>query len=462
MQATQVVTSLEKRQLLSLLYSWRVRNDMPGEIAGLIIEKERFVYRHASQYFAVIIVAFAVVTLSAADWTQFRGPHGLGVSAETGLPVTWSPTENIVWKSELPGPGAASPIILGDRVFVTCYSGYGLEPNVGEQSDLMRHVLCLSRKDGSQLWHREIKPKLPEHQYQGEGAYHGYAASTPTTDGQRLYIFFGKSGVFSFDLEGKELWQASVGDGTNGWGSGCSPVLYKDLLIINASVESGALVALNKLSGAEVWRAKGMGSSWNTPLLVSGKEKTELVVSIADHVVGLNPDTGAELWRAEGVHRYVCPSVVYHDDVVYVIGGGHTSLAVRTGGSGDVTASHVLWRLNKGANVSSPIYYQGHLYWTRDGGIVCCQNPATGEMVYEERLDPSSGTIWSSPVLADGKIYFASQNKGTFVVAAEPTFRLLANNVFADDDSRTNASPAISNGQLYVRTDRKLYCIGTK
>ena len=417
---------------------------------------------HAARMLAVLTLAVSSAILSAADWTQFRGPGGLGISEETGLPLKWSSTENIVWKAELPGPGASSPITLGDRVFITCYSGYGLEPNVGEQKDLVRHLLCLKRKDGVVIWHKKFSPKLPEHKYQGEGAYHGYAASTPTTDGQRLYVFFGKTGVFCFDLDGNELWQASVGDGTNGWGSGCSPLLYKNLLIVNASVESGALVALDKMTGAEVWRAKGINSSWNTPVLVPGKAKTELVVSVSDRVRSFHPDTGEELWNAEGVHRYVCPSVVYHDDVAYVIGGGHTSLAVRTGGSGDVTASHVVWRLNKGSNVSSPIYYQGHLYWTRDGNTACCQSPATGEMVYEERLQPGSGTIWSSPVLADGKLYYVSQNKGTFVVAAQPKFELLAHNVFEADDSRTNASPAVSNGQLLLRTDRKLYCIGTK
>lgn len=425
---------------------------------------------HASRLLATMIVVIGAATLAttlaatlaAADWTQFRGQGGLGTSDQTGLPTTWSSTENIVWKAEMPGPGASSPITLGDRVFITCYSGYGLEPNEGDQQDLLRHLLCVNRKNGETVWHKKFQPKLPEHKYRGEGSYHGYAASTPTTDGQRLYVFFGKSGVFCFDLDGKELWQASVGDRTNGWGSGCSPLLYKNLLIINASVESGSLVALDKTTGGQVWQAQGIGSSWNTPLLVPGKSKTELVVSISNHVVSFDPDTGKELWRAEGVHRYVCPSVVYHDDVVYVIGGGHTSLAVRTGGSGDVSKSHGVWRLNKGANVSSPIYYQGHLYWTRDGGTVCCQNPATGEMVYEERFRPGAGRIWSSPVLADGKLYYTSQHNGTFVVAAQPEFELLAHNKFDDDESRANASPVVGNGQLLLRTDKNLYCIGTK
>ena len=417
---------------------------------------------HAVRLLVTTILVFSTTSLNAADWTQFRGKGGLAVSDETGLPLKWSSEEGIDWKAEMPGPGASCPITLGDRVFITCYSGYGLKPNEGDQKDLLRHLLCLNRHSGKVLWHKKFQPKLPEHNYRGEGSYHGYSASTPTTDGKRLYVFFGKSGVFCFDLDGKQLWQASVGERTSGWGSGCSPLLYKNLLIVNASVESGSLVALDKMTGKETWRAKGINSSWNTPLLIPGKKKTELAVSISNHIVSFNPDTGEELWRAEGVHRYVCPSLVYHNDVVFAIGGGHTSLAVRTGGSGDVTKSHGVWRLNKGANVSSPIYHQGYLYWTRDGNTVCCQNPATGEMVYEERLKPGAGRIWSSPVLADGKLYYVSQHNGTFVVAAHPKFELLAHNVFADDDGRTNASPIVSNGQLLLRTDRRLYCIGKR
>lgn len=406
----------------------------------------------------MILVTSAI---SAADWTQFRGPGGLGVSAERGLPTTWSSTENVVWKKELPGPGASSPITLGKRVFVTAYSGYGIDAGQGDQNDLVRHLLCVDRSSGAIMWHKTFKPKLPEHKYQGEGAYHGYAASTPTTDGEKLYVSFGKSGVFCFNLDGKQLWHAEVGDGISGWGSGCSPVLMGDSLLINASVESRSLVALDKNTGKEVWRSGGINSSWNTPLLVkTAKGNTEIVVSIQSRVLGFHPKTGAKLWGAHGVERYVCPSVIAHDAIVYVLGGGHTSLAVRSGGSDDVTESHGVWRVSKGSNVSSPIYHEGNLYWTRDGNTVCCQNAETGEFVYEERFKPGAGRIWSSPVLADGKLYYVSQHNGTFVVSAKPEYELLAHNVFEDDDSRANASPAVSNGQLFLRTDRNLYCIG--
>ncbi|HEV3339035.1 MAG TPA: PQQ-binding-like beta-propeller repeat protein [Pirellulales bacterium] len=410
-----------------------------------------------------LVVAFALFPslALAADWSQFRGPDGLGVSAEKNVPTKWSSSENIAWRIPLPGPGASSPMVAKGRVYVTCYTGYGLEPNAGDQKDLRRHLLCVDRKNGQLVWSKEFEPKLPEHAYQGEGSYHGYAASTPVTDGERLYVFFGKSGVFCFDLAGNPLWQTSVGDGTHGWGSGTSPVLFGKLLIINASVESGSLVALDKLSGKEVWRAGGINSSWNTPVLVPTKQPKELAVSTEGRLLGFDPNTGNPLWNADGIHRYVCPSVVAHDDLVYAIGGGHTSLAVRTGGRGDVTASHTLWRKEKGSNVSSPVYHDGHVYWAHDGGgFVCCQNAADGETVYQERLEPRPGNFWSSGVLAGGNLYFVSQHNGTYVVAASPKFELVAHNVFADDDSRTNASPAVSDGQIFLRTDRNLYCIG--
>ena len=398
----------------------------------------------------------------AADWLRFRGPDGLGVSFEEKAPPTkWSSSDNVAWKVALPGPGASSPMVAKGRVYVTSYTGYGLEPNAGDEKDLRRHLLCFDRKDGRLLWQKEFDPKLPEHPYKGEGSYHGYAASTPTTDGERLYVFFGKSGVFCFDLDGRELWHVTVGDRTNGWGSGTSPVLFGNLLIINASVESGSLVALDKLTGKEVWKADGINASWNTPILAPMQEPKELIVSVHDKLLSVDPTNGKPLWNAEGIHRYVCPSVVAHDDVIYAIGGGSTSLAVRIGGRGDVTATHTLWRKDKGSNVSSPVYHEGHLYWAHDsGGFVCCQNAADGETVYQERLEPRPDKFWSSGVLAGGNLYFVSQHNGTYVVAAKPKFELVAHNVLADDDSRTNASPAISDGQIFLRTDKNLYCIG--
>ena len=321
----------------------------------------------------ILFFLLGLCVAARGDWRQFRGPGGLGISEEKGLPTTWSSQKNLVWKIGLPCAGSSSPVVVGNRIFLTCYSGYAVDQKqVGQMENLRRHVLCVDRKDGKVLWTKEFKAELPEHKYQGEGAYHGYSSSTPTCDGARLYVFFGKSGVYCFDLAGEQLWHSSVGTKIHAsWGSGSSPLLYKNLLIVNASIESGALVALDKLTGKEVWRAPGISEAWDTPVLVRAPSKEiELVVSMQNRLRSFNPDTGKELWNADGIHRYICPSVVAHDGIVYAIGGGHTSLAIKAGGHGDVTKTNELWRQKKGSNVSSPIYHDGYLYWGGDGGFL--------------------------------------------------------------------------------------------
>src|SRR5262245_41732287 len=412
---------------------------------------------------AVLLCIFASSAMSA-DWRQFRGPTGQGTSGEKGLPVKWSADDNIAWKVKLPGAGASSPIVLGGRIYITCYSGYGMDTKEpGKQEDLRRHVLCLDRKDGNVIWSKDSTPVLPEHRYSGEGAYQGYAASTPITDGDKLYVFFGKSGVFCFDLDGKQIWHVLVGKGINGWGSGASPMFWKNLLIVNASVESNALIALDKASGQEAWRAPKVGSAWGTPVLVTTPEKKqELALSMQGRVAGFDPDTGKELWSAAGHKNYVVPSVVTHEGIVYAVGGGGTSLAIKSGGRGDVTQTHVLWRTAKGSNASSPIYHEGTLYWVSEsGGVLHFQDTVTGKTT-SERLGQGVGRIWASPVLADGKLYFVSQQNGGYVVAARPKLELLAHNVLEGDNSRSNASLAVSEGQLFLRNDQHLYCIGKR
>jgi len=286
--------------------------------------------------------------------------------------------------------------------------------------------------------------------------------ATPAADAERLYVFFGKSGVFAFSLDGKQLWHADVGSKVHGWGSATSPVLYKDLVIVNASVESESLVALNKHTGKEVWRAAGMRESWNTPIFVTvDGGKTELVLAIMGKVLGVDPVTGESLWScATGIGWYMVPSLTKHQDTVYCIGGRTGgSLAVRAGGRGDVTSSRRLWTLSKGSNVSSPIYHDGHLYWLHENlGVVYCVEAATGNVVYEERLE-NAGQFYPSPVLAGDKLYCLSRRGAVFVIAAKPKFELLARNDLSDRSS-FDASPAIDRGRLLVRSDRFLYCIG--
>ncbi len=412
-------------------------------------------------------LAFAVtaLVLTGADWTRFRGPGASGVSEDTRLPTRWNEADGVAWKTELPGFGASSPITLGDQIFLTSYSGYGLDRDApGEQANLEHHLTCLDRSDGQVVWSRSIDPVLPRTEYGGFMPLHGYSSNTPVTDGQSVYAFFGNSGVFAFDLAGKPLWgRVSVGDLTHKWGSATSPVLHNDLLIVNASIESESIVALNKATGEEVWRTGGIGRSWGTPLLVEaigGGE--ELVVSYEGTVVGLDPTTGKQLWESASVNDYVCPSVIGADGIVYITGGRKPlTMAVRTGGRGDVTDTHILWSIKKTPKVSTPVYHDGYLYWLDNKGIAYCANAKTGEEVYEERMriGGRGDKVYASGVLADGKIYYVTRQDGTFVLATGPEFDQLAHNDLGDE-SVFNATPVVSKSQLLIRSDRFLYCIG--
>jgi outer membrane protein assembly factor BamB len=381
------------------------------------------------------------------------------VSAEKGRPVKWSATQNVVWKTALPGAGASSPIVLGDKIFVTAYSGYGTGDDKGTSEDLMRHVLCLDAAGGKILWQKSVKAELPEAGYGSFVLEHGYASGTPATDGKAIYVFFGRSGAYAFSLAGEQLWHADVGTKTHNWGSGTSPLLAGDLVVINASVESGSLVALDKASGKEAWRVRGIVQSWSTPALLTPADgKPELVVSLQGKVLGLDPVTGQQLWTCAGVPDYVCPAVLTHGDVAYVTGARKAVImAIRGGGRGDVTKSHKLWEVPGGSKVPTPLWDDGNLYWVADTGIAWCVSAKTGELVYQKRL--GLGKVYASLLLADGKLYAVSRTKGAVVYAAGPAFKELAHNDLGDA-SLFNASPVPCQGRFLLRSDRFLYCIG--
>jgi len=426
-------------------------------------------WRAAPQYLILIgCVLMAGPRLTAqerpADWPQFRGPGGSGIGDARGVPLTWSAGENVVWKTVLPGPGASSPIILGDRIFLTCYSGYGVGGSGrGDMNDLRLHVVCVNRDGGGILWDRQVTPRLPEQTRIRDD--HGYASSTPVAEGDRVYVFFGKSGVLAFDFAGSQLWRTEVGSQLHGWGSGASPVVFGDLLIVNASVESESLVALNKHTGKEVWRARGIREAWNTPVLVPLQGGAhELAIAMPQKVLGFDPSTGERLWECSNdIRWYIAPSIVARDGVIWSIGGrsGVAAVAVRAGGRGDVTATHRLWMSENGSNVSSPVVHEEHLYWMHESrGVAFCAEAMTGRIVYEERIE-RAGQIYASPVLADGRLHYLSRNGRVFVVAAAPRYELLVVNDLADG-STFNASPAVAGNRLYIRSDKLLYCLGLK
>lgn len=420
----------------------------------------------------LVSATLAILTgKAAADWPQFRGSDRSGVSQETGLPLEWSATRNIVWKAPLPGPGSSSVIILGERVYVTCYSGYGLDLKAPRDlADLRRHLVCLHRATGKLLWTRtETDPDHSDASYKdGNIALHGYASHTPCADEAGVYVHLGAAGAFGYSHAGDKKWRVSLGAKAKAqaYGSAASPLLHGDLFIINANVESadeyqqGDMIALDKQSGREVWRAKA-GGEWSSPVLVKIGQKFELVVGARNHPGpwrGLDPDTGKRLWECKA--KQACGTPVTHDGVIY-LHSGENRTAVRAGGRGDVTESHMLWEAPGGARISSMVYHDRHLYWSNDGHLANCADARTGKSIYRERLG-AGGDCYASPLLADGRIYYVSRHMGVYVLAARPQFELMAHNKIEDDKSAFNGSPAVSHGCILLRSDRYVYCIGMK
>lgn len=407
-----------------------------------------------------VFVTVLVSRFAAADgWPRFRGPGGSGTTSTTGLALTWGDGKNIRWQAKLPGRGASSVIIVGKRAFVTCYSGYGLDQNEpGKRGDLKLHVLCYDAEGGKQLWDQSINSDATVQSYGRFVALHGYASSTPASDGQAVYAYFGANGLLAYDLEGKLLWRKKLGKKTHFFGTANSPVLHENLVIVNAGVESGRIVGLDKKTGKVLWEAGGIRSSWNTPSLVKAASgRIEVVVNTKGKLRAYDPKTGAELWTCSAINDYICPSVISHEGVVYAIGGrSATAVAVRAGGKGEVKP---LWKTSAGSNVSSPVYFKGHLYWVSDKGIAHCLDTKSGKIVYQERLK-GTGRVYASVLLAEERLYAVSRQKGTWVLAAQPEFKQLAHNVFESDGSVFNGSPAILGSTIYLRSDEKIYCIG--
>jgi hypothetical protein len=431
----------------------------------------------------------------AGDWVGYRGLSAGGASDDKGLPTTWNPTEHVVWKTELPGAGTSSPITIGDKVLVTCYRGAERDGS----GSLERILVCADRASGKTLWMRQVSAKAAENRDAANGMLmsHGFASSTPVTDGTNVYVLFGKSGVLAFDLEGKQLWHTDVGNGDAlmGWGSASSPVLYKNLVIVNAGAEAQAVIALDKTTGKEVWKApaEGLEGCWATPILVDiGDGQQDLVLNAPYEIWGFNPDTGKVRWYCEGVQGgTVCPSIVAKDGIVYAIGGGGGgtqpgAVAVKAGGKGDVNETHVVWRQRVGSYVTSPVIVGEHLYWVNNQNQAICLKLADGETVFQERLfggtggggrskagesrPPAGGgrgggfgsQPYASVVAADGKLFAFMRQGEAVVLAAAPKFEILAKNKLDNDAGQFNATPAIDDGQLLVRSDKYLYCLGTK
>lgn len=398
----------------------------------------------------------------ANDWPQFRGPSGNATASDSNPPTTWSDSENIVWKTELPGRGASSPIVFGNRIFLTAYTGFGVDvDDPGDKENLRLHVLCFERDSGKQLWDKSIKASSATQNFGQRVADHGYATATPATDGEAVYASFGVSGVIAYDMDGNLLWEAEIGEGTAGFGSASSPVVYGEMVYVNASIESGTLFAFDKRTGEQAWHVDSIVKSWSTPCIAEVPGGTpELILNQKNQIFAFDPVSGDKLWWCDGVEDYIVPVPIFHDGIAYCLGGrSNRAIAVKLGGRGDVTKTHKLWESTIGANVTSPVYHDGHLYWASDKAIENCLKASDGTEVYRERL-PTRARIYSSIVRAGNKLYVTTRDQGIVVLAAKPDYEELAVNVIESDETLVNASPAISGNQILLRTDRYLYCIG--
>jgi len=428
--------------------------------------------------FALVLVMHLNQIGSADDWARFRGPEGSGVAVDSNsLPTAWSPTANLAWKTPLPGPGASSPIIVGDKAFVTCYSGYGLtQENPGNIEKLVRHLVCIDVKTGKKLWQKDVKAALPEDPYSGIGVTaHGYASHTPVSDGKNIYAFFGKSGVHAFDMNGKALWNAKVGKESDPakWGSSSSPIVYKNILIVTASAESQSIFGFDKDTGKELWRqeAKGLDGMWGTPTLVKVDDnRTDLVMCVAKELWGLDPMNGKLRWFADATgSQQAYSSVVLDGKRVYAFTGrGGGSIALDAGGSGDISESNTVWTGRDNASFSSPVRHKDKLYVVASG-ILTVVDAKSGERLQQLRLKGGRQTggrfgslDYPSPVVVGDRMFYLNGSGQMFVFSLGEKLKQIALNTITSEKEIFWGTPAVSNNQMILRSAKYLYCVADK
>jgi outer membrane protein assembly factor BamB len=418
---------------------------------------------------AMIATVFAISPASA-DWLRFRGPNGSGISDSTA-PTEFGENKNLKWKVELPGRGISSPIVVGDKVFVTSYTGYGgdLGSNI---EDLKRHLICVDRASGKIAWKKTVDATMPEDEWRPPGVTtHGYASNTPVSDGEHLFVFLGKGGVYALDFDGNVKWNTIVGEMSSNrkWGSAASPLVYENLVIVNASEEARAIIALDKATGKEVWKhdSRSLELAYGTPRLVELKDGTkEIVISAPSQIWAMDPATGKTNWSAKtAMTGNVSPSVIVDGETVYSFGGYRSagSVSVRAGGKDDVSNSNVNWTSRTSSYVATPLLYEDAFYWLDDRGLANSSSAKDGKEIYRERVNGLTGRpVYASPILIDGKIYAVTRRAGTIVYEPGEKFTEIARNKFAGDNTDFNASPAISENRLYLRSNKALYCVGDK
>lgn len=388
---------------------------------------------------------------AAADWPWWRGPNGNGVSNDAKAVTKWSATENVLWKTKVPGKGLSSPIVVDDRVFLTS----------ADEASKKQFVLAFDRKTGKPLWTTQAH----EGGFMRKYGKNSQASATPACDGQRVYsVFINHDAlhVTATDLDGKILWQKEVGKFQSEHGYGSSPVLFGSLVIVNGeNVKNSFAAGLDVKSGEVIWKIdrknSGRHGNYATPLIATLAGKPQLVMTGVLEVSSYDPATGRQLWSCGGTAEVTACTVACSDTMVFATGGYPEKelLAIRADGQGNVGKSHVAWRTGKGVTyVPSPLYHDGHLYVVADGGLTTCFEAATGKEVWQGRL---TGNFSSSPVLVGNLLYASNEAGKTFVFKTGPKFELVATNEL---DGGILATPTICGGRIYLRTDKELYCIG--
>jgi outer membrane protein assembly factor BamB len=402
----------------------------------------------------------AVSSLNAANWPSWRGPHYDGTCDETGLPTKWSATENIAWKADLPDRGNSTPVVWGDKLFIT----------QAIEREGRRELWCFDKKTGKVLWKSGITFKEKE-------STHGtnpYCSASPTTDGERVIVSFASGGVYCYDMDGKEQWKLDLGPQHHIWGNGASPVIIGDTCYLNhGPSENATLYALEKKTGKTLWKnaeairpdsnegKAGYYGSWSDPVPCVIDGQSQLLMSWPYRVCSLDPKTGKEFWTCEGLNPLVYASPLFADGIVVGMGGYNgKALAVKVGGQGDVTNTHRLWHHPKSPQrIASGVIHEGKIYILNDPGIAQCIDLRTGEEVWNERLKGPgpTGQNWSSLVLSKGKCFAVNQGGDAFVFAASPKFELLNTNPMGE---KVIASIAVSDGHLFIRGHKHLFCVG--
>jgi outer membrane protein assembly factor BamB len=431
-----------------------------------------------------LLLAWPQVSRLMADdsWPQFRGQQARGVVEGKGLPDTWSPTRNVVWKRDIPGNGWSSPIVWENRIFVTSVlrEGKGELPIKGlyfggdrltPPQDVHRWmVYCIDWSTGKTLWERQAHRGVPETSHHVKNTY---ASETPVTDGERVFAYFGNTGLFCYDMAGKELWSRRFEASPTlfSWGTAASPVLHKDrIYVLNDNEKQSYLVALDKLTGKELWRVdRDEKSNWATPFVWENEKRTEIIACGKKRVRSYDLD-GKLLWELEGMSSIVIPTPVATSGLLYVSSGyvmdaTRPIFAIRPGASGNITlkdretsSSFVAWyHKQAGPYNPSPLLYGDYLYVLYDRGLLSCYDARTGKEIYtKERIDPRANAFTASPWAYEDKIFCLSEEGDTFVIKAGPRYELLGKNSL---EEMCMATPAIARRSLIIRTLSKLYRI---